>query len=69
MVDLPIDNNVINKSKIGLPFARPGYFDDTLNIKKIFLLFYKIFVYLANMIDPPTGTRKFLSVLWTTIVH
>lgn len=50
----PIDSSVKNKSMIGLLDALPGYFEDTA---------VKISYFWVNITDPPTGTKKFLSIL------
>mmetsp|Transcript_30180 Transcript_30180/g.54785 ORF Transcript_30180/g.54785 Transcript_30180/m.54785 type:complete len:219 (-) Transcript_30180:532-1188(-) len=54
--DAPKDSKVMNKSNKGLIEARPGYKLDILSTKAEFG---------AATMAPPTGTRKFLSVLWT----
>ena len=49
-----VPNNVMKRSKTGPIEARPGYILETCSIKAVSVL---------ATIAPPTGTRKFLSVL------
>lgn len=51
---LPIERSVKNKSIIGLLDALPGYFEDTAA---------NSYYFCVKIMDPPTGTKKFLSIL------